>query len=192
MSDVLVLHAALPGLEALPAAAGLLARLPYARRLELERRDAAHRLAGLAGVALVLDGASRLRGRPADIAQLRFPAGGKPRLEGGPRFSISHSTTRVAVAVCERCEVGLDIEDAGGVRARSLERWTAIEAVLKAVGAGLRETGSVRLDDDLRSAMFADRRVHLLPLALSPGCVARLAAFDELTSIAVEEVALPW
>jgi phosphopantetheinyl transferase len=185
MSDVLLLHAALPGLEALPAAAELLARLPYARRLELERRGAAHRLAGLAG-------ASRLRGRPADIAQLRFPAGGKPRFEGGPWFSISHSTTRVAVAVCERGEVGLDIEDAAGAGAREIERWTAIEAVLKATGAGLRETGSVRLDDDLRSAFFADRRVHLLPLALSRSCVARLAAFDELTSIAVEEVALPW
>ena len=192
MSDVLLLHAALPGLEALPAAAELLARLPYARRLELERRGAAHRLAGLAGVALALEGASRLRGRPADIAQLRFPAGGKPRFEGGPWFSISHSTTRVAVAVCERGEVGLDIEDAAGAGAREIERWTAIEAVLKATGAGLRETGSVRLDDDLRSAFFADRRVHLLPLALSRSCVARLAAFDELTSIAVEEVALPW
>jgi hypothetical protein len=143
-------------------------------------------------VALALDGAGRLRGRPADIAQLRFPAGGKPQLEGGPWFSISHSTTRVAVAVCERGEIGLDIEDAGGVRARSLERWTATEAVLKAVGVGLRESAAVRLDDDLRSAMFADRRVHLLPLALSRSCVARLAAFDELTSIAVEEVALPW
>jgi hypothetical protein len=192
MCDVLVLHAALPALEALPDAAELLARLPYARRLELERRGEAQRLAGLAGVALALDAAHRLRGHLADIARLRFPAGGKPWLEGGPWFSISHSTTRVAVAVCERCEVGLDIEDADGAGARELERWTAIEAVLKAVGAGLRETAAVRLDDDRRGALFAGRRVHLLPLALSPGSLARLASLDELTSVTVEEVVLPW
>jgi hypothetical protein len=96
------------------------------------------------------------------------------------------------VAVRERGEIGLDIEDTGGAGTRALERWTAIEAVLKAAGAGLRDTGSVQLEDDLRAALFAGRRVHLLPLELSRSCVARLAAFDELSSIAVEEVALPW
>ena len=105
----------------------------------------ARRSASLAGLWLALEGAARLRGRAADVASLRFPAGGRPQLAGGPFFSVSHGLTHVAAAVCESLEIGFDLEeaDAGpgsshGVREK-LQRWTATEAALKAAGRGLRE-----------------------------------------------------
>ena len=62
---------------------------------------------------LALEGAARLRGRAVDVASLRFPADGKPYLEGGPYFSISHSPQHVAAAVCESVEIGFDLEEVG-------------------------------------------------------------------------------
>lgn len=198
MTDVLVLHAALPGEGDAGHAATLLAQLPYGRRLELERRDAAARLASLAGIALVLAGAGRLRGRPAGVAQLHFPQGGKPSLAGGPWFSVSHSGRRVAVAISERSEVGLDLEDAlptAGARGRglgSLERWTATEAALKAVGASVRAAGDVRLSDDRSVATLAAAVIHLRPLALAEDCEATLATLVPVSEVTVVESGIPW
>ena len=100
-------------------------------------------------------------------AQLRFPLGGKPMLTGGPWFSVSHSGNRVAAALSDRGDVGLDLEDApvGDAAAdpettASLGRWTATEAVLKAVGAGIRSAGDVRLSAD-RSVAQLDGEVNV-------------------------------
>jgi len=198
MTDVLILHATLPGEIAAGAAAALLAQLPYGRRLELERRDAAACLASLAGIALVLAGAGRLRGRPVDVAQLRFPQGGKPSLAGGPSFSVSHSGRRVAVALCADAEVGLDFEevpagnDAGGPAARALGQWTATEAALKSVGAGLRAAREVRLSEDGSLAMLAGAVIHLRPVELAEGCVACLATPVVVAQVTLEEVTVRW
>lgn len=194
MHPVMVLHAALPGHLDAARAAALLERLPYARRLELDRREAKDRHASLFALDVVLSGAARLRGRVVPPGQLRFPQDGKPHLEGGPFFSLSHSRTRVAVALGEGCEVGIDVEDvlpaAPGGRARgALERWTATEAALKAAGAGLRAVARVRLATDLTSAEFAGTRIHLARLDLGPGWVASLATLDRVGSVIVEEIA---
>lgn len=198
MTDVLVLHAALPGGDDAGLAAALLAQLPYGRRLELERRDAAARFASLAGIALVLAGAARLCGRPAGVAQLRFPQDGKPSLAGGPWFSVSHSGRRVAVAVSECSEVGLDLEEVpadASVRSRgrgSLERWTATEAALKAVGAGVRAAGELQWSDDRSSATLAAAVIHLRSLALAHDCVACLATLAPVSEVTVVERAIQW
>jgi hypothetical protein len=189
MSDVIVLHAALAGQGAPGFEQALLERLPYAYRLGLERRDAAARSASLQGLRLLAEGILSTRGAAFDPSRLRFPQGGKPFLEGGPQFSISHSACRVAVALSERCEVGLDIEDVG-TRGRSraeLERWTAVEAVLKAVGSGLRQSAEVCLSPDLATAEFAGAIVHLRPLALAPDCVATLATRERVGQVEAEE-----
>jgi phosphopantetheinyl transferase len=198
MTDVLVLHAALPGAGDAGLAATLLAQLPYGRRLELERRDAAVRLASLAGTALVLAGAERLRGRPAGVAQLHFPQDGKPSLADGPWFSVSHSGRRVAVALSERGEVGLDLEDmlpdagARGPGRGSLERWTATEAALKAVGAGVRAARDLRLSEDRSVATLAAAVIHLRSLALAGNCVASLATLVPVSEVTVVESDIPW
>jgi phosphopantetheinyl transferase len=171
----------------------LLERLPYARRLELGRRDASARHASLLALDLVLTGIARLRGGVVQPGQLRFPQDGKPHLEGGPSFSLSHTRTRVAVALGEGCEVGVDVEDAsqpsGGQRTREeLERWTATEAALKAVGAGLRSAAQLQLAPDLASAELAGVRIRLARLDLGPGWVASLATLGPAGSVIVAEV----
>jgi len=198
MTDVLILHATLPAATDSGPAPALLAQLPYARRLELERRDPAARLASLAATALVLTGAGRLRGRPVDLSQLRFPQGGKPSLADGPSFSVSHSGRRVAAALCEDGEVGLDLEEMpAGKDARdpvslSLGQWTATEAALKSVGAGLRSAREVRLSEDCSLAMLGGAVIHLRPLELAAGCVACLATSVVVVQVIIEEVRVRW
>ena len=189
MCDVMVLHAVLTGQLDADRDAELLERVPYAYRLELERRDSSARSASLQGLRLLADGFLRVRGTVLDVSQLRFPGGGKPSMDGGPWFSISHSASRVAVAVSDRCDVGLDLEDLAthGRDQVALERWTAIEATLKAVGAGLRQSRQVSLSLDLATADIAGVRVHTRPLLLAPGCVATLATREPVERVVVEE-----
>jgi len=189
MSDVMVLHAALPGHLAAGGQRRLLAGLPYGRRLELERRDDAARTSSLFALELLADGVARLRGGSLDMKSLRFPDGGKPFLEGGPWFSVSHSRTRLAVALSERCEVGIDVEDLGPGHAdrEALERWTAIEATLKALGAGLRQAYEVRFTVDLSTAELGGVVVHTRGIALESDCVARIATREPVGTVVVEE-----
>lgn len=191
MSPVIVLQAGLPGDRDHAAELGLLRRLPYARRLELERRDEPSRGASLAALGLVLEGLSQLRGRPVHADELRFPQGGKPYCDGGECFSLSHTARRVAVAVSRDCEVGVDVEDLetamelDAVARRKLERWTATEAVLKAAGLGLRHAGEVALELDAGRARLAGREFFLHPLPLGPDVVAHLATARPVESVRI-------
>jgi phosphopantetheinyl transferase len=197
MTLVLVMHARLRGNAVPDDPALLLQRLPYAKRLDLERREAGARSASLAGIWLALEGAARLRGRAVDVTSLRFPADGKPYLEGGPHFSISHGLQHVAAAVCESVEIGLDLEDADPVSGDSsearqkLQRWTATEAVLKAAGRGLREARSVELDESLATGMLAGVLYRLTPVEISTRIVAHLAMSAAVESVETVESFLP-
>lgn len=194
MSAVIVLHAPLPGHFGASLDAVLLPRLPYARRLQLERCDAAARRASLAAIDLLLQGAVRLGTGRLDPGQICFPDGGKPYVNGGPRFSVSHCATRVAVALSSCCELGLDIEDSvrvpdGGEQPLCrLERWTATEAALKVVGEGLRSAACVALARDLATARVGEVTVELRSLSLGGGVVARLATLQPIGRLSVEEV----
>jgi hypothetical protein len=196
MSPVIVLHARLPGHFDRQRADALLLRLPYARRLELERHEAGARVASLVGLELVLAGTRRLPVGPVPPSRWRFPMGEKPYFDGGPFFSISHTPTRVAVALSADGEVGIDLEDLCGdeaerdVRQRELRRWTATEATLKALAADLRAVAGVRLASDLRTAELAGRRVHLSALDLGADAVAQLATAEPVTAVTIEETAL--
>jgi hypothetical protein len=203
MNEVLVLHCARQPWTDVPSARALASVLPYAHRLELERRDADERDASLAGLALVLRAAARLRGQAVDPSRFRFLSGSKPYLDGGPWFSVSHCRSRVVVAVSDACEVGVDVEDsiaaAGGNSAGSgvvseskLERWTATEAALKTVGAGLRSLRQVELEAGLGAARIVGVAICLQPLALAQGCVAHLATLSDAVTVTVEAIATPW
>ncbi len=161
--------------------------LPYAQRLELERRDATARRASLTGLGLVLVGAARLTQREFPPQAFTFPAGGKPRLAGGPYFSLSHSSSAVTCIVCADTDCGIDIEDrldsAGSATVAKLQRWTATEAALKAAGLGLRATGEVALADLLGHAMVRRQRYELQPLDDMPGLIGHVAARKKLTPI---------
>lgn len=195
MNAVIVLHAALPGHFGAALDAVLLPRLAYARRLQLERCDAVARRASLAAIDLLMQGADRLGAGPLDPGRIVFPHEGKPYVEGGPRFSVSHCATRVAVALSSCCELGLDVEDGVGrplegrePQLSRLERWIATEAALKAVGLGLRSAGRVVLAPDLATAQVGEDAVQLRSLSLREGLVAWLAAVGPIARVSVEEV----
>jgi phosphopantetheinyl transferase len=198
MNEVLILHSSLAVARGDARAEALLMCLPYARRLELARRGPDARLASLAGVALALAGAARLRGQPVEPGQLKFPANGKPGLADGPNFSVAHSATRVAVAISEDCEVGLDLEDTTAAASDDcratlrLQRWTAIEAALKAVGTGLRSAGQLRMAEDLATASFAGSEINLHRVEIAADCVARLATLARTVDVKVERITDPW
>jgi phosphopantetheinyl transferase len=188
MSDVIVLHAARTAVLAAARAQWFLDRLPYARRLELERRDGAERAASLLALELLLEAVTRLRGACPDLERLRFPQGHKPSLEHGPWFSVTHSRTRVAIAASDRCDVGIDVEDRDGrADPAALDRWTAIEATLKAAGCGLRHAREVRLAGDLSTGEVSGQIVHLRGVAIAPDSVAHLATVQPVATVWVEQ-----
>lgn len=191
MDDAIVLHARRGGEWPAWREATLLERLPYAYRLALEGRDGFARAASLQGLELLAEGYRRLRGGALELARVRWPDSGKPYIGGGPWFSVSHSGARVAVALSDRCEVGFDVEDLGPLRAdrARLERWTATEAALKAIGAGIRQASGVELACDLATACIGGTRLHLQPVDLGAGCVACVAAREPLRTLRVEESA---
>jgi phosphopantetheinyl transferase len=191
MIQVLVLHATLPEGPCPAGLSLLLARLPYAKRLEIERRGPEAWCASLAGIALALRGVTSMLSAPVDPCQLSFPSGGKPCLPGGPSFSVSHSGSRVGVALCADCEIGFDLEqfDAPAGRPR-LVRWTATEAVLKAAGRGLRDARDVDLAETLLAGRVGGESFHLVPVEIAREVVAYLATGKPAGRVQVEEVAV--
>lgn len=192
MGRVIVLQALISRDPDPRAERALLERLPYGRRLELERRDPQSRRASLLAVDLVLRGASRVLGRGVGVGELSFPQGGKPCCPGGPFFSISHTARRVAVALCADVDLGIDLEDVpvdpGPAREAldRLERWTATEAALKAAGLGLRDARRVDFDADHATATCQGAKYFLRPLSLGPDVVACLATAAPVESVLVD------
>ena len=197
MVRVLVLHARLDQGLRPGAFDALLRALPYARRLELEQRSETDCHASLAGLWLVLQGATQLTGRPAGPHDLRFPMGGKPMLAEGPCFSVSHGRDLVAVALSADAEIGFDLEETGAARgvasssADTLERWTAIEAVLKAAGQGLRDAKSVELDASLATGTLHGKAYVLRRVMLPGPVIAHLASPRPVGQVDVVAVELP-
>lgn len=188
MTDAIILHAHLRLPLSCPSwQESLLQALPYAQRLELERREPEARRASLAGLGLVLVGADRMTQREFPPQAFTFPPAGKPRLAGGPCFSISHSNSAVTCIVCADTDCGIDIEDrldaADAMTVAKLQRWTATEAALKAAGLGLRATGEVVLADRLAHAIVRSQRYELQSLEDIPGIIGHIAARKRLTPI---------
>jgi 4'-phosphopantetheinyl transferase len=189
---VIVLHAELKGHRAARALQGLLEKVPYAKRLELERRSTDGCAASLCGLSLAVEGIGVLTGKRPAVGEFRFPQGGKPFLPGGPSFSISHCDSRVACAVASAGQIGIDLEDLPSSRGvvqdrHRLQRWTAVEATLKAAGAGLRALSDVKLDEELSLARFDGRDYLLTPTQLDPEVIACVAATVEVAQWTIEQ-----
>ncbi len=132
MTDAIILHASLRlPLACPPWHEPLLQALPYARRLELERRAPAARRASLAGLALALLARRGSRGRSCRPG-FRVSPDRQAAAAGGPGFSLPHSLSHVACLVCADTDCGIDLEDlpepADPATAPKLQRWTATEA----------------------------------------------------------------
>jgi hypothetical protein len=188
MTDAIILHAPLRLPVSCPSwQEPLLQALPYAYRLELERREPETRRASLAGLGLVLMAVARLTRRELPPRTFTFPQEGKPRLVGGPFFSISHSLSRVACVVCADTDCGIDIEDlqepVEAAAVAKLRRWTAIEAALKAAGLGLRAASEVALAGSIDQALIRSERYELQAVDVVPGVIGHVAAKTQLTTI---------
>lgn len=146
----------------LPAArfAQLLAPLPSAMQKKVSafrRWEDAH--ASLFG-KLLLQRACHDQGLACDLHHIQYSAFGRPYLENGIDFNISHSGTLVVCAVSARGKIGIDIElnaplnhedfrsQFGAQEWESIvsapsplpvfyKYWTMKEAILKADGSGL-------------------------------------------------------
>jgi phosphopantetheinyl transferase len=193
MTDAIILHASLR----LPSPAhwdeALLQALPYAQRLELARRSTEARRASLSALGLTLMAAERIGRRSYSPSAFSFPEDGKPVLRGGPRFSVSHTASRVACIASLTSECGLDIEETGAhpaaAKVLQLERWTATEAALKAAGQGLRAAHEVVLGNTLDVAIVRDESFVLQALDAVPDCIGHVASPAGLTFV-VETVDL--
>lgn len=190
MKRVMLLHALLPGHLDPGRQQSLLERLPYAKRLELERRDEASRVASLLAIELVLQAAGSISGRSFLPSDLLYLAGGKPLLRSGPFVSITHSRRRVAVAVSRDLDIGLDMEDRVDRTPEEIERllrWTAAEAVLKAAGAGIRDARRVKIAGDGCAASFDGVAYSLWQPALTEDVVCRLASPEPGAELVINE-----
>ena len=88
--------------------------------------------------------------------------------------------TRVACCARAGAVCGIDIEDlpaaADAATVQTLRRWTATEAVLKAMGLGLRAANEVAVDDAIAWGSMRGERFALQALTELPGVVGHIAA----------------
>jgi phosphopantetheinyl transferase len=179
--------------------------LPEHKRAAVERlRDPADRTATLLGVALLAD-VLRTRGRDLGAGDLVYPTHGRPRLPGGPEFSIAHGGGLVACAVAD-VPIGLDLEARGAARAEQLrlvlsageraavdagaldptDAWVMKEAVSKAAGRGVTAMRDVTLRDG--AAVLQGREWWLARVPLPATHVAWLAARERIDTLQVVAV----
>jgi 4'-phosphopantetheinyl transferase len=170
-----------------------LPRLPPGKRARVRRlRESVDRNASLLGVALLAEALSALDFR-FDPGALEYRGRTKPRLPGGPDFSITHAAGLVACAVSASGRVGLDLEPSGSVAAATVRRvldsaererlaageftatdaWVMKEASVKLVGRGVGALGDVRLAAG--SALLDEERFALARVELVQGYTAWLA-----------------
>lgn len=144
----------------------MLPRLPPAKAAAVRRLGAAaDRNASLLGL-LLLQSACAALGSPCRLSELVYAPGAKPRLPGGPEFSISHAGGVVGCVAAADGALGLDLEprgrataamlrlvapaeDLGRLAAGELDPTTyavSLEAVVKAAGASVAALAEVRLE----------------------------------------------
>jgi len=194
VKTVTLLHAPLSADGAWHWQQALLHALPYAKRLELERRGRAELRAALAGLALLILGAARSRAAGLAVRQLEFAPGAKPRSNGGPYFSISHTRGRVVCAISETVDPGLDVESVADAESADnvvkIRQWTATEAALKAAGLGLRSATEVRLDVARGCAEIGSTRYVLREAQLADGCICHVATPEVSPELEISAVDL--
>jgi phosphopantetheine--protein transferase-like protein len=182
MSRVHVFYTAVPDELAQATEEQALARLSVTHREQLVKRLGRVRMASLAGLSMLMAGLSAAE-IDRDLADLQFTADGKPFWPRGPHFSISHAGLyagcALAAGASAHSSLGFDIEQIRPLRRNVMARmlsaeelasaqddpvamyqlWSAKEAVVKAVGVGLRKMAQVRIEGD--HAHLDDATWHL-------------------------------
>jgi phosphopantetheinyl transferase len=150
------------------------------------------------GRALLFGLLGEVTGGSYDASHLQFGSRGRPAIAGAPDFNIAHCAGAVAVAVCARGFVGVDLEPTGRSMAGALRKvcdaeelrlanlngaahvWVAKEAAIKCLGLSALMAGQVRLGP--RHALMRGQVLHLRRPLLAAGfevAVASTAAFAD-------------
>ena len=183
---------------------------PPAYRERLERMaDAGARSRTRAGLWLLQQLLSSDGHTQDDLARIGFSASGQPQIAGAPAFSISHSDTLVACALCDHTRIGLDVERRrlrdmhrmarllDGDERRHVEHaplaffdyWCAREATVKASGrVGLKRIRALELKGD--RARLDERDWYLKAIELDPDHAACLASDGPIETVALRELSL--
>ncbi|MES1940734.1 4'-phosphopantetheinyl transferase [Salinisphaera sp. T5B8] len=143
------------------------------------------------------------------LARIGFSASGQPQIAGAPAFSISHSDTLVACALCDHAHIGLDVERR---RLRDMQRmarlldgderrrvehaplaffdyWCAREATVKASGrVGLKRIRALELNGD--RARLDERDWYLQAIELDADYAACLASDGPIGTLELREFSL--
>lgn len=188
----------------------------YLRRLPQEIQNKTERYVrwedrqrGLLGKLLLLDGLVK-RGYAADcLERLSTDKFGRPFLEGGIDFNISHSGGYAVCAITREERVGIDVEAVRDIKLSDFRRymnveewrkisassepyeefhkyWTKKESIMKADGRGF----SIPLED-IRlgegSAVLYDTRWFLKEISVRPGYRCHIASDSEHPEIRITE-----
>ena len=175
---------------------------------QFRRWEDAH--ASLLGKHLLLT-ALKAYGGSSTLHDLRYSGFGRPYLEGGIDFNISHAGRMVACIVSPQARVGIDVESVRPIQiddfkgqfsegewdaiknaANPLQAfyrfWTCKEAILKADGSGL-NTALTNLDvTDKKSVMLDGRNWHLQEITSFRDYACHVAADKKGLELKVEEV----
>lgn len=175
---------------------------------QFRRWEDAH--ASLLGKHLLL-AALKAYNSPGSLQDLRYSGFGRPYLEGGIDFNISHAGRMVACFVSPPARIGIDVEAIRPIsiddfRGQFSDRewsaiqqspdpvktfyrfWTCKEAILKADGSGL-HTALTQLDvTDKRSVMLEGRNWHLQEITAFRDYACHIASDRKGLDIKVEEV----
>ncbi len=211
MSQVLVFYTAVPDELAPATEERALARLSVTHREQLLKRLGRVRTASLAGLSMLVACLSAAR-MDCDLADLQFTPDGKPFWPLGPQFSISHAGLYAGCALAAganaHLSLGFDIEQIRplkrDVMARMLSAqelaaaqndpvalyhlWSAKEAVVKAVGVGLRKMAQVRIEGD--HARLDDAAWHLHRQVLDADHVACAAVSVSGLDVRMQRITL--
>lgn len=199
----------------LPAAGftRLLERLPAAMQQKaaaFSRWEDAH--ASLLG-KLLLQRACLDLGLPRDLHQVRYSAFGRPYLESGPDFNISHSGNLVVCAVSTAGRTGIDIEWNAPVMLEDFRDhfadgewqcitaapdplpvfyryWTIKEAVLKAQGSGFQTSLAALHVTDPASIFYAGRQWYIKTITGFENYTCHAASQEEGQHYELREIAL--
>ncbi len=175
---------------------------------QFRRWEDAH--ASLLGKHLLLT-ALKAYNSTGSLHDLRYSGFGRPYLEGGIDFNISHAGRMVACVVSPQARVGIDVEAVRPIhiddfKGQFTEKewsliktaanplqvfyrfWTCKEAILKADGSGL-HTALTELDvADKKSVMLDGRNWHLQEITVFRDYACHVAADKKGLEIKVEEV----
>jgi phosphopantetheinyl transferase len=188
--------------EPWPRADALIARLSPARRERLDRlRSSAEWALQVAALRVLEIGMERCGHGDFRLCDIVQDAGKKPVWRKPVDFSIAHAKGMAVVAISADARVGVDVEPVGVVSVRiaerlmsrsaaslppltsdsATERWTQVEAIVKAAGAGVFRAVDIEWRSD--SAALDGAAWWWRPLSVGERHVAHVAADSPQVSV---------